>query len=967
MKRSSTDSLRLDSLVYDANHRVTRTIDALGHVSQVVYDGNGNVVQSITPTNDTTLFWYRTDGLLDSTRAPHNLAVAHHFTYDATTKNLTQVKSDTVLIATHYYDGFGRDTASDAKTPVQATATTPQWQWRRHETFYNEANQADSARLLRTDNCNDPCGTPSWPVGPDTNTTHAQHVRYTRDRAGRDSLRINDRGTKTAYVYDRLGRLLRRRPWVDSAGVQDTFVYNVAGNLWKTMTRRGDVITSAYDSRNRDTLTVIPGVGTLRKLYGGPLDELTREWLDSPVDSIGGVNVELRWGYDTRGRLRADTSYTGATARATTYAYDTYERPLASTDPLGTWTTKYDASRGVADTLLTPLGDTVSYAFDGLGRGLGPTIHGGGSSQDLAPTWNAQQELRSLTQTVGGASSYHVFTWLRKLLTDDGAHAPLNPATLVQTSAAATPDTLQDSVTYDGWQRVTAVVSYKGQGNPQLVARDTFAFDRVGNIKTTAGAEVYDVETTRLTAHAGAGCTWAYTYDRAGNLTQATCGSTTRTYQYDGVNQLRSVRSGSTLIARYAYDVLGRRIVKCVYSGSTCGTGYTRFVYHGSAVAFETDSAGTIGLRYTWDGTDQLLAVAPDTVAAHRYYAVSDKLSSVRGLVRRDGTWIMSQRFGPYGAVIARDTNSSASPGFVLRYGWTGREYDPETGFYFFRSRYYDLTVRRFVQEDPAGYAGGTNLYAYVGGDVMEARDPSGMLAQNTGGGDPYFFQVCENYPCLGLDGPFVGGDGGGGGDAAFDAWAADIFGDQHQYAHTVTWCTDEGCSSTVVWAPPLASVDAILSEAAIGAEGIGHNTTRFYYADGHYTDMRGTLPARDNNPGDVSYRDALASGGVIGQDQGKAIFGTGNAGAAAAWDHYYAMGYENDDPATAFRGWQVAPGEPAPLLVDELRDAARAGVNLGSPLGWQTANQQGTWMHLLWRYEGYNVPTQQVGWGWWY
>ncbi len=39
---------------------------------------------------------------------------------------------------------------------------------------------------------------------------------------------------------------------------------------------------------------------------------------------------------------------------------------------------------------------------------------------------------------------------------------------------------------------------------------------------------------------------------------------------------------GGTLIARYAYDVLGRRIAKRVYSAATGGTvGFIGFVYHG--------------------------------------------------------------------------------------------------------------------------------------------------------------------------------------------------------------------------------------------------------------------------------------------------------------------------------------------------------------------------------------------------
>jgi YD repeat-containing protein len=78
-------------------------------------------------------------------------------------------------------------------------------------------------------------------------------------------------------------------------------------------------------------------------------------------------------------------------------------------------------------------------------------------------------------------------------------------------------------------------------------------------------------------------------------------GANTWVYGYDALNRLRSVRQNGVLIARYGYDVVGRRIAKRVYSSATGGTvAYTRFVYHGSQVAFETDSTGAIGLRYTW-------------------------------------------------------------------------------------------------------------------------------------------------------------------------------------------------------------------------------------------------------------------------------------------------------------------------------------------------------------------------------
>ena len=49
--------------------------------------------------------------------------------------------------------------------------------------------------------------------------------------------------------------------------------------------------------------------------------------------------------------------------------------------------------------------------------------------------------------------------------------------------------------------------------------------------------------------------------------------------------------------------VLGRRIAKRARTKLGAGPiDYTRFVYRGANVAFETDSAGTIGLRYVWGG-----------------------------------------------------------------------------------------------------------------------------------------------------------------------------------------------------------------------------------------------------------------------------------------------------------------------------------------------------------------------------
>jgi RHS repeat-associated protein len=48
-------------------------------------------------------------------------------------------------------------------------------------------------------------------------------------------------------------------------------------------------------------------------------------------------------------------------------------------------------------------------------------------------------------------------------------------------------------------------------------------------------------------------------------------------------------------------------------------------------------------------------------------------------------------------------------------------------GFQYLRNRWYDPTVGRFTQEDPIGFAGGINLYAYVGSNPLMFSDPYGL------------------------------------------------------------------------------------------------------------------------------------------------------------------------------------------------------------------------------------------------
>ncbi len=57
---------------------------------------------------------------------------------------------------------------------------------------------------------------------------------------------------------------------------------------------------------------------------------------------------------------------------------------------------------------------------------------------------------------------------------------------------------------------------------------------------------------------------------------------------------------------------------------------------------------------------------------------------------------------------------------------YTGREND-HTGLYFYRARYYDPVLKRFIASDPIGLTGGINTYAYVNGNPLTYIDPFGL------------------------------------------------------------------------------------------------------------------------------------------------------------------------------------------------------------------------------------------------
>lgn len=429
---------------------------------------------------------------------------------------------------------------------------------------------------------------------------------------------------------------------------------------------------------------------------------------------------------------------------------------------------------------------TINYTYDGIGNRLSMQSSFGNVNYD----YNSMGQLATLATSWGESYTFSRDTIGRLAGISRGSAASLNSIFGYEANSSISSiehysgSTKVDfsSLTRDPRNFISSKSNYFGtnlfvlDSNAQLVQannaavpteNEQFSYDDNGNrVSDLAnGNYQYDTNAQLLVEDS----LYSYAYDDNGNLISKISKIITDLsyyFSYNSKNQLVSAQvrtqSPATLVSEtfFKYDPIGRRIYKKVkdYTNSNVEKNYSRhFIYDKDEVIAEVDATnGSLLARYSNDPqtTDNKFSINVTTAGVTAkiakntgsFYYLKDNLGSTTSIANATGSIVQRYQYSTFG-VMSKVTDSLGNniitaPQLNNRYTYSGREFDQEIGLMYYRARYYDPKVGRFIQEDP--FVGSvfapvtlTNRYIYVTNNPQNFVDPSGEMGTGTSVSSP--------------------------------------------------------------------------------------------------------------------------------------------------------------------------------------------------------------------------------------
>jgi len=238
----------------------------------------------------------------------------------------------------------------------------------------------------------------------------------------------------------------------------------------------------------------------------------------------------------------------------------------------------------------------------------------------------------------------------------------------------------------------------------------------------------------------------AYEHDAHGNMTRM---PHLPRMTWDEHDRLQSTTRQSAAAVMpettyYTYDGGGGRLRKATFRQAALGVTPTikseRLYLGGFEVYREYDAAGAlVKERETLHVSDDKGRVAlvetrtfgDDDPAPERLvrYQHTNHLGSALLELDESAEVVTYEEYYPHGPSSYQAVRSQTET--PKRYRYTGKERDEENDLYYHGARYYAPWLGRWTACDPAGLAGGVNLYLYVRGNPVRLHDPTGLIDES--------------------------------------------------------------------------------------------------------------------------------------------------------------------------------------------------------------------------------------------
>lgn len=757
-------------------------------VTTFTYTAEGLIDTAADPLGRITDYDYNDAGLVSSIAFAVGTADegTQLFTYDAL-GNLTLFTDENGNETAYEYDALNRLTRiteadPDDAGPLAAPITTLSYDEAGNlaETVDAESNATTNAydaldRLIETTDA----------LGGQT--------KFTYDAIGNLLTVTDPNGNTTTNEYDARDRLIRM---TDARGGVTEFEYDLNNNLISLTDPVGNETQFEYDARDRLAQETDPL---------GAVTTYSYDVVDNLISVTDRNAREITYTYDDIGRLILE-DWIGD-AQEVSYIYDAASNLTEVVDVFSTLTFTYDARDRVSSVSNagTPEVSTVvlDYAYDATGNRteMLETIDGQVGAE-TGYTYDALNRMAMIAQgaAVGGLAVAEKRVDLRynalgqfsqiqrfgdragtqSVTTSEYEYDELNRVSRIQHANAGGTFDFYD-YEYDPGSRITAITDPNGRSDygydatdqllgashgDALLEDESYEYDLNGNRITTAtqGTDYVTGDGNRLLEDSR----YTYVYDDEGSLTLRTDKVTgeARTYIWDYRNRLVGVtdRAADDTVLQevlYSYDALDRRIAKTVDTALDDGLpGETlHFVYDGDDIILEFTLAPGEALELArrnllGPAIDQIIAIERVAEVETRWLQVNH-VGSVKAITDEIGTVVNEITYDSYGNIESQSDEDEA-----IRYAFTSRESDSETGDQFHRGRYYSAESGAFLSEDemllPTSFA---SLYTYAQNNPLNFGDPFGLFGWSDalyhyvyGGGETLTVPIAEVAANIGPD-----------------------------------------------------------------------------------------------------------------------------------------------------------------------------------------------------------------------